>query len=122
MHGCINLKLAVEAMLGWIDGDAPADFAVEVKPYEFLVFWRDADHAVGNAHRDDGGLAGRNFDLFELGEIKRVAAELNPRFLAAQRAMKGELLVLHIVRADLRLPRASANRLGQAARRRSDRE
>ena len=36
-------------MLGRIDGDAPADFTVEVEPQEILIFRRDADHAVGNA-------------------------------------------------------------------------
>jgi hypothetical protein len=42
---------------------------------------------VENAQRDDGDLAGRYFDVFELGEIERVAAaELDPHFLAAQRA------------------------------------
>jgi hypothetical protein len=34
---------------------------------EILIFRRDADHAVGNARRDDGDLAGGNFDVFELG-------------------------------------------------------
>jgi len=60
---------------------------------------------VGNAQRDDGDLAGRNFDVFELGEIERVAAELNPHFLAAQRPVKGELLVLHVVGADAHIGR-----------------
>jgi hypothetical protein len=32
MHRRFNLKLAVEIVLGRIDGDAPADFAVEVEP------------------------------------------------------------------------------------------
>ena len=100
VHGRFDLELAVEIVPGRIDGDAPADFAVEVEPQEIFIFGRDADHAVGNAKRDDGDLAGRNFDVFELGEIERVAAELNPHFLAAQRAMKGELFVLHVVGAD----------------------
>ena len=30
VHGRFNLKLAVEIVLGGVDGDAPADFAVEV--------------------------------------------------------------------------------------------
>ena len=72
VHRRLNLKLAVEIVLGRIDGDAPADFAVEIEPQEILVFRRDADHAVGNAQRDDGDLAGRDFDVFELGEIERV--------------------------------------------------
>jgi hypothetical protein len=29
---CFNLELAVEIVFGQIDGDAPADFAVEVEP------------------------------------------------------------------------------------------
>jgi hypothetical protein len=37
------LELAVEVVLGRIDRDAPADFAVEVEPQEVLVFRRDAD-------------------------------------------------------------------------------
>ena len=53
--------------------------------------------------------AGRDFDVFELDKIERVAAELNPHFLAAHRAMKGELLVLHVVDADriLAIPSAA---------------
>src|SRR5256885_16561605 len=66
MHGSFNLELAVEIVLGRIDGNAPADFAVEVEPQETLIFGRDADHAVGNAERNDGDLAGRNFDVLEL--------------------------------------------------------
>ena len=84
MHGRFNLELAVEIVLGRIDGDVPADFAVEVKPQESFIFGWDADHAVGNAERDNGDLAGEDFDVFELGEIERVAAKLNPHFLAAQ--------------------------------------
>jgi hypothetical protein len=99
VHRGFNLELAVEIVFGRIDGDAPADFAVKVEPQEILVFRRDADHAVGNAEWNDGDLAGRNFDVLELGEIERVAAKLNPHFLAAQRAMKSELLVLHVVGA-----------------------
>jgi hypothetical protein len=38
--------------------------------------------------------------LFELGEIECVAAELNPHFLVAWRAMKGELLLEPVVHAD----------------------
>src|SRR5256885_13328559 len=34
MHGSFNLELAVEIVLGRIDGNAPADFAVEVEPQE----------------------------------------------------------------------------------------
>ena len=44
-----DLEPAVEVVLGGIDGNVPAHFAVEVKPQEILVFGRDADHAVGNA-------------------------------------------------------------------------
>jgi hypothetical protein len=47
---------------------------------------------VGNAQRDDGDRDGRYFDVFELGEIERVAAELDPHFLAAQRASVKKLL------------------------------
>jgi hypothetical protein len=89
VHGRFNLELAVEIVLGWIDRDSLADFAVEVEPQEILIFWRDADHAVVNA---DGNLAGRNPDIFKLGKIERVAAELNPHFLAAQRASVKNLL------------------------------
>ena len=39
-----------------------------------------------NAKRDSGDRAARNFDIFKVGESERVAAELNPHFLAAQRA------------------------------------
>jgi hypothetical protein len=59
VHRRFNLKLAVEIVLGRIDGDAPADFAVEVEPQEFS---------------SSGGML-----------ITLVAAELNPHFLAAQR-------------------------------------
>ena len=47
VHRCSDLEFAVEIVLGRIDGDAPADFAVEVEPQETLVFGRNADHAVG---------------------------------------------------------------------------
>src|SRR5262245_50676381 len=82
VHRRGDLELAVEIVLGWIDGHAPADLAVEVEPQKVVVFWRDTDHAVGDAERDDGDFAGRNFDVLELGEIERVAAKLNPHFLA----------------------------------------
>src|SRR5262245_11815332 len=99
VHRRGDLELAVEIVLGWIDGHAPADLAVEVEPQKVVVFWRDTDHAVGDAQRNDRDLTGRDFDVFKLGEIERVATKLNSYFLAAQRAMKGELLVLHIVGA-----------------------
>jgi len=35
-----DLELAVEIVLGWIDGDAPADFAVEVEPQEGRAYAR----------------------------------------------------------------------------------
>ena len=68
--------------------------------FEVLIFRRDADNAVGNAELNDGDLAVEAFDVFELGEIERVAAEPNPHFLPAQRPVKDELLVLRVVRAD----------------------
>ena len=71
MHRRFDFEPAVEIVLGRIDRDAPADFAVEIEPQEILIFRRDADHAVGNSEWDDGDLAGRDFDVFELGEIER---------------------------------------------------
>jgi hypothetical protein len=35
--------------------------------------------AVGNADRDDRDLAGRDFDVFELGEIERVVSAFDGR-------------------------------------------
>jgi hypothetical protein len=69
VHCGFDLKLAVEIVLGRIDGDAPADFAVGVEPREILIFRLGADHAVGNAERDNGDLARGDFDVFEFGEI-----------------------------------------------------
>jgi hypothetical protein len=43
-----------------------------------LVFWRDADHAVENAKRDDGDRAARNFDIFEVGESECVTDDASP--------------------------------------------
>jgi hypothetical protein len=100
VHGRFNLELAVEIVLGRIDGDVPADFTVEkIVPVGPLACPERSRRVpdvpsltavgCGKCERDDRDLAGRNFDVFELGEIERVAAELNPHFLAAQRAMKG---------------------------------
>jgi len=62
-------NLLSKIVLGRIDGDAPADFTVEVEPQEILIFRWDADHAVGNVERDNGDLARGDFDVFEFGEI-----------------------------------------------------
>lgn len=37
VHGRFNLELTVEIVLGRIDGDTPADLAVEVEPQEILI-------------------------------------------------------------------------------------
>ena len=37
VHRRFNLEPAVEIVLGPVDGDAPADFAVEIEPQEILV-------------------------------------------------------------------------------------
>ena len=61
---------------------------------ELICFLNEnSNYAVGNAEWDDGDLAARYFDIFELGEIERVAAELDPHFFAAQRASVKKLLV-----------------------------
>src|SRR5262245_41681777 len=87
-------------MLGWVDGHPPTKFAVEVQPQKILILRRDADYAVGDAEGDDGNLSRRDFDVFELGHVERIATKLDSHLLTAQRPMKRKLLVLHVVSTD----------------------
>src|SRR5262249_45856297 len=100
VHGRRNLELAIERMLGWVDGHPPTKFAVEVQPQKILILRRDADYAVSDAQWDDGNLARRDFDVLEFGHVERIAAKLDAHLLTAQRPMKRKLLVLHVVSTD----------------------